>query len=178
MGTADSEALPQKDRLSSLVGGTSGLALCPWWAGLSHFDSDARVIFFAKGDDSVTMTRPYCLSALQLGAQVTGIDLAKEVSKEVVEVIKQDVRKHRLLVFRHQLNISPERHLQIGRWFGQIESTFYNHPASPHRDIFRVSNDRSEGCTGVGRTGWHIDGSFQEAPFSHSIYHIIETPSR
>ena len=31
---------------------------------------------------------------------------------------------------------------------------------------------------GVGRTGWHIDGSFQEAPFSHSIYHIIETPSR
>jgi len=124
------------------------------------------------------MTRPYCLSALQLGAQVTGIDLAKEVSKEVVELIKQDVRAHRLLVFRHQLKITPERHLQIGRWFGQIESTFYNHPASPHRDVFRVSNDRSEGCTGVGRTGWHIDGSFQEAPFSHSIYHIIETPSR
>jgi len=108
------------------------------------------------------MTRPYCLSALQLGAQVTSIDLAKEVSKEVVELIKQDVRTHRLLVFRDQLKITPERHLQIGRWFGQIESTFYNHPASPHRDVFRVSNDRSEGCTGVGRTGWHIDGSFQE----------------
>ena len=109
------------------------------------------------------------------------------------------MRTHRLLVFRHQMSITPERHLQIGRWFGQIESTFYDHPASPHRDVFRVSNDRSEGCTGgcqeygfkvkflllerniflgVGRTGWHIDGSFQEAPFSHSIYHIIETPSR
>ena len=25
-------------------------------------------------------------------------------------------------------------------------------------------------------TGWHIDGSFQEKPFSHSIYHIIECP--
>ena len=45
------------------------------------------------------------------------------------------------------------------------------------RDIFRVSNDRSEGCTNVGRTGWHIDGSFQEKPFSHSIYHIIECPT-
>jgi len=66
------------------------------------------------------MTRPYCLSALQLGAQVTSIDLAKEVSKEVVELIKQDVRTHRLLVFRDQLKITPERHLQIGRWFGQI----------------------------------------------------------
>ena len=25
-------------------------------------------------------------------------------------------------------------------------------------------------------SGWHIDGSFQEKPFSHSIYHIIECP--
>ena len=30
---------------------------------------------------------------------------------------------------------------------------------SPHPDVFRVSNDEREGCTGVGRTGWHIDGA-------------------
>jgi alpha-ketoglutarate-dependent taurine dioxygenase len=30
----------------------------------------------------------------------------------------------------------------------------------------------------VGRTGWHIDGTFQPAPFSHSLYHSIETPRR
>ena len=42
-------------------------------------------------------------------------------------------------------NISPERHVEIGQWFGEIESTFYNHPKSPLRDIFRVSNDRTEG---------------------------------
>ena len=33
-----------------------------------------------------------------------------------------------------------------------------------------------QGCTNVGRTGWHIDGSFQEAPFSHSLYHIVNVP--
>ena len=66
--------------------------------------------------------------------------------------------------------------IEISEWFGTIESTFYDHPKAPHRDIFRVSNDRTEGCTNVGRTGWHIDGSFQEKPFSHSIYHIIECP--
>ena len=33
-------------------------------------------------------------------------------------------------------------------------------------------------CTGVGRTGWHIDGSFMPKPFSHSIYHIIECPRK
>ncbi len=57
----------------------------------------------------------------------------------------QDVRDHRLLVFKDQGVLAPERHLEIGRWFGQIESTFYDHPKSPHRDIFRVSNDRTEG---------------------------------
>lgn len=102
---------------------------------------------------------------------------------------------------------------------------------SPHPDVFRVSNDRLEGCTGgwdaqhrgppgaahrsprssncssallswelrpphatthqplnkhtkcsenagVGRTGWHVDGSFQTAPFSHAIYHIWSCPSK
>ena len=29
---------------------------------------------------------------------------------------------------------------------------------------------------GIGRTGWHIDGSFQEKPFAYSIYHIISVP--
>lgn len=47
-----------------------------------------------------------------------------------------------------------------------------------HFKVFRVSNDEHEGCVGVGRTGWHIDGSFQECPYSHSIYHIISVPSR
>ena len=41
-----------------------------------------------------------------------------------------------------------------------------------------MSNDEHEGSVGVGRTGWHIDGSFQECPYSHSIYHIISVPSR
>ena len=40
-----------------------------------------------------------------------------------------------------------------------------------------MSNDREEGCTNVGRTGWHIDGTFQPAPFSHAIYHIVSCPS-
>lgn len=29
---------------------------------------------------------------------------------------------------------------------------------------------------GVGRTGWHIDGSFQPAPFAYSLYHMVSIP--
>ena len=28
----------------------------------------------------------------------------------------------------------------------------------------------------MGRSGWHIDGSFMPAPFSHSLYHIVLAP--
>ena len=59
--------------------------------------------------------------------------------------IIRDVREHRLLVFRGQGRVGHERQLEISRWFGRIASTFFDHPKSPHRDIFRVSNDRSEG---------------------------------
>jgi len=124
----------------------------------------------------MAFSRPYTLRQLKLGCEVSGIKLSDKLSNEIVEMIKQDVTEHRLLVFKNQDQMTPELHLHVGRWFGEIESTFYNHPKSPHRDIFRVSNLRSEGCTNVGRTGWHIDGSFQEAPFSHSLYHIVNVP--
>jgi len=30
--------------------------------------------------------------------------------------------------------------------------------------------------TAVGRTGWHIDGSFQPVPFVYSLYHMVSVP--
>uniref|UniRef100_S4RHB8 TauD/TfdA-like domain-containing protein n=1 Tax=Petromyzon marinus TaxID=7757 RepID=S4RHB8_PETMA len=110
---------------------------------------------------------------------VRGIHLAQgDVPRHVVEQIKSDVTKHRLLIFKDQGIISGQKQVDITRWFGEPESTFYNHPKSPHPDVFRVSNDPAEGCTGVGRTGWHIDGSFMHAPFAYSIYHIVRVPKR
>ena len=77
-----------------------------------------------------------------------------------------DTHKHRLLLFKNDgKHISAEAQLIVSRWFGEVESTFYKHPASPHPDIFRVSNDEEQGCRNVGRSGWHIDGSFMEKPF-------------
>jgi len=131
----------------------------------------------------MSTNQPYTVKPLfvkngtvQFGCQVHGIELSKEVPKEVIKQIKDDVRDHRVVIFKNQGILLPERHLEIAKWFGEIESTFYNHPMSPDRDIFRVSNDRKEGCTNVGRTGWHIDGSFQEKPFSNSVMHIINVP--
>lgn len=115
---------------------------------------------------------------IQLGCAVHGLDLKTENRPEVIAKIKEDVTAHRILVFKDQGIVSGERHVEIGKWFGEPESTFYKHAKSPHPDVFRVSNDKNEGCTGVGRTGWHIDGSFQPAPFAYSLYHMVSVPKQ
>ncbi|CAH1244029.1 Hypp7203 [Branchiostoma lanceolatum] len=120
----------------------------------------------------------YKLTPIKMRAEVRGIDLKQEIPAEVIEQIKKDVTKHRILVFKNQGTVSGSRHVEISRWFGELESTFYKHPKSPHPDVFRVSNDEAEGCTGVGRTGWHIDGSFQPAPFGYSLYHMVAVPKQ
>ena len=39
-----------------------------------------------------------------------------------------------------------------------------------------MSNDENFGCLNVGRTGWHIDGTFLSKPYAYSLMHIIKVP--
>ena len=71
-----------------------------------------------------TKVRPYQLKSLKTGSEVFGIDLRNVVQDHVVDLIKEDVKNHRLLVFRDQGIVSSERHLEISRWFGVVESTY------------------------------------------------------
>uniref|UniRef100_A0A1B6C9E7 TauD/TfdA-like domain-containing protein n=1 Tax=Clastoptera arizonana TaxID=38151 RepID=A0A1B6C9E7_9HEMI len=122
------------------------------------------------------MGQYYQLKPIKLGCEVRGVDLKIENRKEVIKQIKEDVLQYGLLVFKDQGAVSGNRHVEISKWFGELDSVFYQHPKSPHYDVFRVSNDPAEGCTGVGRTGWHIDGTFQSAPFAYALYHMVSVP--
>eukprot|EP00933_Yihiella_yeosuensis_P043619 TRINITY_DN384_c2_g1_i1.p1 TRINITY_DN384_c2_g1~~TRINITY_DN384_c2_g1_i1.p1 ORF type:complete len:295 (+),score=34.01 TRINITY_DN384_c2_g1_i1:209-1093(+) len=108
------------------------------------------------------------------GAEIRGFSLdgTEPLSPELVKRLKDDMKEYRVLVFKGQGKLSGARQVQISQQLGEVESTFYKHPRSPHPDIFRVSNDETEGCTGVGRTGWHIDGTFQPMPFKYQTMHF------
>jgi len=129
-----------------------------------------------KGNGDVCSTEPYTLKPIlpHFGAYITGFSLAGKdpLPQTLIDRIKDDMRKHRVLVFKGQGQISGPRQVQISEQLGEVESTFYKHPRSPHPDIFRVSNDENEGCTNVGRTGWHIDGTFQAMPFKYQTMHF------
>eukprot|EP00051_Salpingoeca_urceolata_P013491 m.169538 g.169538 ORF g.169538 m.169538 type:complete len:374 (-) comp17807_c1_seq4:51-1172(-) len=125
--------------------------------------------------ECVPFELPSSRRACSFGATVHGVDLSDERiddDKQFVRAMTAQLHRHKLLVFRKQGRLSGERQVAISRWFGELHSTFYKHPKSPHPDIFRVSNDPRQGCINVGRAGWHIDGSFLPAPFKLQTMHF------
>jgi taurine dioxygenase len=110
------------------------------------------------------------------GAQAQGLDLATAdlQNDDLVAQLKSDIKQHRLLLFRGAFSkpLSGARQVELSSKLGTVESTFYQHPRSPHKDVFRVSNDEYEGCQNVGRSGWHIDGTFMTAPFSYQTMYF------
>ena len=114
----------------------------------------------------------YTVKPGKLGVEVFGIRLNDEVSQDVVEQIKYDIHNYRIMIFRDQGKVSGRRQAQISKWFGELYTRFDHHPMSPDWYVLRLSNDDSEGITGIGRSGWHIDGTHQPAPFAIAIYHM------
>ena len=114
------------------------------------------------------------------GAEAIGIDLATmDLSNNntttgllFANQLRKDLVQYRALLFRGQ-SLTGQRQVDLSKLLGTIESTFYKHPKSPHPDIFRVSNNDVEGCTQVGRSGWHVDGTFQEKPFMYQTMYFV-----
>ncbi|CAD5114705.1 DgyrCDS3748 [Dimorphilus gyrociliatus] len=120
----------------------------------------------------------YDLKALPIGYEVHGINLKNELPADIVDQIRKDTIKHKILVFKNQGVILPQRQLQITRWFGDIEELGIEEHARVKgcTGVLRVSNDELEGLRGFGTSGFHIDGGFLHNPCANSIYHIVSCP--
>lgn len=120
---------------------------------------------------------PYSVTPLhpKFGAEIRGLSLTAtggKLPEAVLRQLKADVAKYRVVVLKDQGQVPGDVQVEFSRTLGEVESTFSKHPRSPHPDIFRVSNSRAEGCTQVGRTGWHVDGTFLSMPFKYQTMHF------
>ena len=141
----------------------------------------------APGEEAADII-PFAGSA-GMGAEVVGLDLRAclfagwGAGHESVDVLRSAVTAHGLLLFRGQLpRLSADELVDFSKWFGcgRLHSAHKNHHAAEHPDVFRVSNNPDFGCwedNGVGSQGFHNDGAFMPAPYSHAIYQIVEAPS-
>jgi len=120
-------------------------------------------------------TSSYALRPLHrsFGAEVQGLPLRELLAHpEAIHRIKEDLLRHRMLVFKNQDVLSGTEHVLLSELLGELECSFEKHPRSPDPRIFRVSNDRAEGFTRIGRSGWHIDGTSLLKPFAYQTMHF------
>jgi taurine dioxygenase len=116
-----------------------------------------------------------------LGAQVTGVDLSRPLSKEQVAAIQAAWVKHLVLVFPGQ-KLDPESLMAFSRNFGQLDNyesqPFNRHPE--HDEVFLLSNKPVNGRVPPGASGgqnWHTDLSYTLRPAKGTMVYCIERPS-
>ncbi len=124
-----------------------------------------------------------------LGAEITGIDLAKNVSNADRERIFNAYIDNIVLLFRDQ-SLSFNDLLRLREVFGPagltanqllgLDRKDHNRDEVPD-DITIISNiigkdGKPRGSLGYAEAFWHTDSSFTEVPISASLLHAIEIP--
>jgi len=126
-----------------------------------------------------------------LGAEITGIDLAKEFSAAQREFIFNAYIDNLVLLFRGQ-SLSFTDLLRLSEFFGPpglaanqllgLKRKEYL-PSELPDNVAIISNivdtaGKPIGALGDGEAFWHTDSSFTETPISASLLHAIEVTER
>src|ERR1700724_1346834 len=123
------------------------------------------------------------------GAEIRGVDLAKELSDATVRAIKQAWGEHLVLVFRGQ-SITQEQQLRFASYFGELGDR--KQAPEPlrgrtegiqqdHKKILLVTNIKVDGqpigAFGDGEFWFHIDSGYTPRPYKYTFLHALELPS-
>ena len=108
-----------------------------------------------------------------LGAEVIGLDLARELPEDEFRTIRDAFNRYSVLVFRGQQSLTPAQQVAFSRRFGPLEVHVLHqflHPEFP--EILLVSNEvrdgRNIGLADAGRY-WHSDLSYKAEPSLGSL---------
>jgi taurine dioxygenase len=114
-----------------------------------------------------------------LGAEVTGLDLARPVDDADFAHIHRAHLDHHVLVFRQQ-RITPQQQIDFSRRFGPLQIHVLRDFQLPgHPEVLVISNIVESGKPiGLGDAGhfWHSDLSYKEVPSLGSMLHAQELP--
>jgi taurine dioxygenase len=100
-----------------------------------------------------------------IGAEISGVDLAKPLSQETVTWLTQQLINHKVIFFRDQA-IDTSQHLAFARRFGELEV----HPVTPKKgfpEVLVLHNDADRPA--FGTAFWHSDVTWRPEPSLGSI---------
>jgi len=101
-----------------------------------------------------------------LGAEVRGIDLARDLDDATFDAIYVAFLEHKVLLFDAS-DLPPARHVVFARRFGEVQVHVLNqYHADAFPELFRLSNLDANGNPNGrhpdrGTMAWHTDGSWQ-----------------
>src|SRR6266568_3716144 len=123
------------------------------------------------------------------GAEIGGVDLTRDLSKETVRAIKDAWAKHLVLVFRGQ-TITQDQQLRFASYFGELG----NRKKAPeplrgraegiyqtNEKVLLVTNIKVDGkaigAFGDGEFWFHIDSGYTPRPYKYTFLYALELPS-
>ena len=101
--------------------------------------------------------------APNLGAVITGVDLSTEITEINLKKIKEAFHQYQVLFFQNQSEISPQNHIKLGKFFGDL----HIHPAAPKMrgfpEIFEIHTHKDSKISN-GAEDFHSDVSCDKEP--------------
>lgn len=114
-----------------------------------------------------------------LGAEIRGVDLARDLDEPTFREIVAAWREHEVIFFRGQ-TLTPDQHVDLSRRFGELEHHVRQECCRPgYPEIFVVSNVVENGKPiGSQDAGlfWHSDLCYKKEPSRGSLFYAREVP--
>ena len=108
-----------------------------------------------------------------IGAEIGGVNLADDLSRETIAEIRAALLEWKVVFFREQHDLDRARQVAFGRAFGELEV----HPLTPadqvEPEIFVLPAGGKHGAPDV----WHSDVTWRPEPSLGSILRAVELPS-
>jgi taurine dioxygenase len=144
---------------------------------------EAKASATKNGSVKVTPLSPAC------GAELSGIDLSKPLSRQEVDAVKAAWDKYLVLVFRGQ-QLSQDDQLRFASYFGDLGSRKKAPEAlrgraegvqQDHEKVLLVTNIKVDGqpigAFGDGEFWFHIDSGYSARPYKYTFLYALELPS-
>ena len=109
-----------------------------------------------------------------LGAEINGVDLARDVADDtVIAQIRQALVEHQV-VFFHDQQLTPSEQVRFGSRFGPLNIHPYVAGMPSQPEVMEIIKEPEDQLNFGG--GWHSDMSFLPVPAIGSILYAVEVP--
>jgi alpha-ketoglutarate-dependent taurine dioxygenase len=112
--------------------------------------------------------------AAALGAEISGVDVAKATDAQVEE-IKHALYRHKMIYFRGQ-KLTHAAHETFSLHFGPFAEDAYTKGVPGHRDVHPLIKEANDPSKMVFGEGWHTDSPFLAEPPSITSLRSVQVP--